>query len=327
MKRLLIVLIILICLSGCGKIKDKLDKVIPVPQKEEKKLQIIDLDSKSRPFAVMIDNHKDALPHYGVQDAYLVYEIIVEGGITRLVAFFKDVNTETIGPVRSARHYYIDYTLENNAIYAHFGWSPQAQSDIKKLNIDNINGLYDNAYWRDKNRYSPHNAFTSIAKLKASAEKYKYELEGTDTVLLKYNVEEVSLTGNDAVIANNILIDYSGYQKTGYEYDSINKNYKRISNGNKYIDKAIDKEYTVKNIIIIQVKNYSLDNSGRQELENIGSGKGYFITNGYAKPITWEKSSRSAKTIYKYSDGKEIVLNDGNAFIQIQPLNRNLEIN
>ena len=75
------------------------------------------------------------------------------------------------------------------------------------------------------------------------------------------------------------------------------------------------------------MKNYSLgDAKGRQELENIGKGEGYYITDGYAVPITWEKTSRSAQTVYRYKNGKEIKVNDGNTYIQIQPINQKLDI-
>ena len=94
-----------------------------------------------RPIAVMIDNHNDAWPQAGIQKAYMVYEIVVEGGETRLMALFKGTEIEKIGPVRSARHYFLDYAMENDAIYVHFGWSPQAQSDIKKYTINKN-------YWR-----------------------------------------------------------------------------------------------------------------------------------------------------------------------------------
>ena len=87
-------------------------------------------EGNDRPIAVMIDNHKGAWPQVGLNSAYSVYEIIVEGGETRLMALFKGVDLEKIGPVRSARHYFLDYALENDAIYVHYGWSPKAQSDI-----------------------------------------------------------------------------------------------------------------------------------------------------------------------------------------------------
>ena len=117
------------------------------PKKEEKKLQIIDLDSDSRNYAVMINNIKTVWGYQsGLQDAYMVYEIIVEGGYTRLMAVFKDKSLDRLGSVRSSRHYFLDYALENDAIYIHFGWSPQAESDFKveavsaKLSIEEVSG-------------------------------------------------------------------------------------------------------------------------------------------------------------------------------------------
>ena len=99
----------------------------------EKTIQIF--KGTDRPIACMIDNHSDAWPQFSISKAYTVYEIIVEGGETRLMAVFKGADADKVGPMRSSRHYFLDYALENDAIYAHIGWSPQAQSDIKKLGM------------------------------------------------------------------------------------------------------------------------------------------------------------------------------------------------
>ena len=89
----------------------------------------------ARPIAVMIDNNVNARPQAGLNDAYMVYEMIVEGGESRLMALFKGTSLSKIGPIRSSRHYFLDYALENDAIYVHFGWSPQAEKDIKTLGV------------------------------------------------------------------------------------------------------------------------------------------------------------------------------------------------
>ena len=135
------------------------------------KLKIINLDSNSRPYAVMINNISVARPYQsGLQDAYIVYEMIVEGGITRMMAIFKDKDTARVGSVRSARHYYLDYALENDAIFVHFGWSPQAKSDMVTLGVNNINGLYDSCFTREKlNIDYEHTAFTNLKKVKKVA--------------------------------------------------------------------------------------------------------------------------------------------------------------
>ena len=106
-------------------------------------VQIIDENSKSRPIAFTIDNSDAARPlQTGLQKAYLVYEIInYADGRTRFLALYKDKDVSKIGPVRSVRHYHIDYVLENDAILAHFGQSTIADSRLSELKINHINGI------------------------------------------------------------------------------------------------------------------------------------------------------------------------------------------
>ena len=106
---------------------------------EEPKLKIIDLKSNTRPYAVMINNNSAVWKYQsGLNDAYIIYEMLVEGGITREMALFKDKDVSKIQSVRSSRHYFLDYAMENDALYVHWGWSPQAESDIKTLKIYGI---------------------------------------------------------------------------------------------------------------------------------------------------------------------------------------------
>ena len=171
-------------------------KQTPKPEtiKEEKKLTIVDEDSNARPIAVMIDNNIGNGRHAGLQESYINYEIIVEGGLTRIMAVFKDRNVSLIGPVRSSRHYFLDYALESNTIYAHYGWSPYAQNDIKTLGVNNINGIYDAPFWRDTSIAAPHNVFTSTEKLYAYAKQKNYSTTTTNWKLLNYTTDE-GLTG------------------------------------------------------------------------------------------------------------------------------------
>lgn len=303
----------------------------PVKKKEVPKLKIVDENSKSRPIAVMINNNHQAWPHAGLDDAYITYEIIAEGGITRMMAIFKDKDTAKIGSVRSARPYYLDYALENDAIYVHYGWSDQAKSDILTFGVDNINGLTDtDVFWRDKslNKASEHTAFTSMEKIKAFAKNEGYDRDTNKDLLLNYSIKEVSLKDMEgAKKADKVYIKYSYYTDTTYEYDEANKVYLRSMSGTAHKDAITGKQYTVKNIIVVPIENYSYDSYGRQKLNNIGSGEGYFITDGYAAPIVWEKTSRSSQTVYRYKDGgKKIKVNDGNTYIQIQPKGEALNI-
>ncbi len=304
-------------LSTHKEVKDAVEKKIV------KKLKIVNEDSKTRPVAVMINNNHQAWPHAGLQDAYLSYEIIAEGGITRIMAVFKDQDTAKIGSVRSARPYYLDYALENDAIYVHYGYSDQAKSDISSLGVDNINGLtVSSVFWRDTTlkKATEHTVFTSMDKINDYAKEKGYDRDTDKDLLLNYSVDEISLKKKEeAEKADKVYMKYSYYTDVTYEYDKDAKVYKRSMSGTPHVDAVTGKQYTFKNIIITPMKNTSLDAKDHQELDNVGSGEGYLITNGYAVPIIWEKKSRSSQTVYKYKNGKQIKVNDGNTFIQITP--------
>lgn len=277
-----------------------------------------------RPIAVMIDNHKGALPQAGLNEAYAVYEIIVEGGETRLMALFKGKDLAKVGPIRSSRHYFLDYALENDAIYVHFGFSPQAKNDIAKLGVNNINGIYESStsFWRVKDKYAPHNAVTSTEKILEIAKKDGYSVTSNKESVLNYVADPVELESD--INASTVTIPYSESNTVRYEYDEEAKNYTRYSRDIKQVDWDTKETVKVKNIIITFCKNTRLndgENKDRQTIDNIKTLDGYYITNGKAIKITCEKTSRSGQTVYKDMDGKEIEVNDGNTFFQICPIN------
>lgn len=330
---LLIVAGVLYLIFGGGKEVEKIVK--KTTTKKEDPITIVDVNSDSRPYAVMINNNSAVWGYQaGIQDAYITYEIIVEGGITRMMAVFKDQDTARIASVRSSRHYFLDYALENDAIYAHIGWSPQAQSDISSLGINKINADNSGAFTWDNKLTSiatEHRAYTSIADLKAAADKLGYRQTSDAKLLLTYQAKSLDLASYEgAVVANSVTIPYSYTHTTSFTYDATNKVYLRYQNGYEHKDYITGLQYTAKNIITYKVNNYALnDGSGkdRQGLNNIGSGEGYYISEGYAIPITWEKTSRSEQTVYKVkATGKVLVVNDGNTFIQIQPDSQELTI-
>ncbi len=304
--------------------------LMPSVQLKRPTVKVIDLTSNSRPIAVMINNHEYAQGHHaGLQDAYLVYEIVVEGGITRMMAVFKDKDTAKIGSVRSSRHYFLDYAMENDAIYTHFGWSERAMNDIYSLGIPNVNGLYDSGFWRDTSLDVPyeHTAYTNIASIKEVAEYRGYRMTSEQKPLLNYQIYPIKMAELEgASLANHVSIEYSSYQTTSYEYDPTKKVYLRYTNGMEHHDSEKGGQITAKNIITYQVYNYSFDSYGRQDLDNVGSGSGYYISNGYSIPIKWEKNARGEQTKYYYENGEELKVNDGNTFIQIQPVGRELSI-
>ena len=330
---LLVVLVTLILLTGNNsKLESSNNQTTTTTTKkveEKKEIKIVNINSKTRPYAIMINNVSTARPlQSGLQDAFIIYEIIVEGGITRYLALFQDTNTERIGSIRSARHYYLDYALENDAIYVHHGNSPQAKSDFSALNIDRIEVNTSTTGWRDKslNVSSEHTLFTSTEKL-AKGLKNK-RTERNKELLLNYSADEIKLNEMDgSVSATSVSIPYSNNTTSSYKYNAEEKVYYRFVNNKEHTDYVTKKQYTFKNIITYKVKNYTLNDAekkGRQGLESIGSGTGYYISNGYAVKINWKKDCRECQTIYTYTNGEEIKVNDGNTFIQIQPTNKDL---
>lgn len=288
------------------------------PEKEEKKVQIF--QGNDKPIAVMIDNHNEAWPQAGLQKAYMVYEIIVEGGETRLMALFKGADLEKIGPVRSARHYFLDYAMENDALYVHFGESPQAASDIKKYSIQDIDGIREDGttFWRVKDKSVPHNAVTSTAKLLTSIKNKKYKTTSKQESVLNYVTEEVNLEEGKGAVS--VTIPHSDLQTVKYLYDEEKKVYERYARGKEQSDWDTKETVTTKNIIITFCDNYTLsdtENKGRQGLKNIGTFDGYYITNGKAIPIKCVKNNRDEQTEYRDLEGNEIQVNDGNTFVHI----------
>ena len=364
---LLIVLAILVIIAGgllVYKIvtKEKVGQAIEVDTNADKggplvvqQNQIKIYSGTDRPIAVMIDNHSGAWPQANLNKAYLVYEIVVEGGETRLMALFKGQDIDKIGPVRSSRHYFLDYALENDAIYVHHGWSPQAESDIAKLGVNNINGIQESSsdFWRVKDKSAPHNLFTSTESILKIAERKGYETTSDQKSVLNYVADEFDLstkyknenttnnTSNaiettseysqktNTMTANTVTIPHSTLQTVKYEYNAETKTYTRYARNKLQTDYITGEPVTTKNIIITMCDNYTLqdtENKGRQGLKNIGTFDGYYITNGQAIKIKCTKSERNAQTVYKDLEGNEIDVNDGNTFINICPTDAKIVI-
>ncbi len=331
-----IILMASVLISGCT-VKDTKEDIKKEPQKivqqepQDDPFYTKMQNSDTRPIAVMIDNDdKSARPQLGLESAYLVYEIIVEGGATRFMALFNEHELEKIGPVRSSRHYFIDYAMENDAIYVHCGYSPQAARDLRNFGINNINGVTgsDGAmFWRD-NTYDRtwHNLYTSLKNISAFSKDTKKYRTTSDTKLLKYNKQDSDIATGEA--ATHISIPYSQGYKVDYEYDSEAKRYVRSINGEPHTSQT-GEVLSSKNVIVYKVNNYTLndgENKGRQDIKNIGNGSGYYFTNGKAVKINWSKPTRSDKTVYTLENGEELKLNPGNTYIQIMPLYNELSV-
>ena len=291
------------------------------------KVDVVDVTSKTRPFAISVNNVYPATTvQRGLNQAYLIYEIPVEGGQTRLLAFFKDVTDDLqVGTVRSARHNMLDYCFESDAIFVHFGGSDWAIEQINSTGIDDINGMYDSPFWREnpKNLATEHTAYTSTLKLLEFARDTKgFDLESDsaeDTLVFNYNVSDVDLSGMDgAISATTVSVTLGGAQTTTFTYDEATGQYLRANNGTAATDYGTGEQFSAENVIIQNVSYGYMSDNYCLDIYTVGSGTGYYVTNGVAVPINWSKSDRYSQTVYTYaSTGEEIELSDGRTYVEL----------
>ena len=354
-KIIIIVVLIIIILALAGiliskNVSSDNNEVVATTDKQNntetaaanEKVDIVDINSNTRPYAVVVNNTAVAVKvQEGLNKAYLVYEIPTEGNTSRLLALYKDVEEElVIGTIRSARHDFIDYALESDAILCCFGWSYHAEADMKAGSIDYLQGLYGAPFYRNnpENLASEHTAYTNIKKLNNSVETKNIRTTSDSSVLLNYNVSDVDLSlANESKVANTVTIPY-GYvpQIASFKYNEETKMYTRYENGEKCVDYNTKEAVTTKNIITYKVDYGMCVDNYYWDLDTIGSGEGYYITNGYAVEINWSKSSRSGKTKYTYKEGtilngknvggQEISVSDGRTWIEIQTTKQSLTI-
>ncbi|SDM39018.1 DUF3048 domain-containing protein [Lachnospira pectinoschiza] len=299
-------------------------------------VDVVDVNSKTRPFAISINNVYPATTvQRGLNKAFLIYEIPVEGGQTRLLAFFKDVEEDLqVGTVRSARHNMLDYCFESDAIFVHFGGSDWAISQISSTGIDDINGMYDSPFWREnpKNLATEHTAYTSTLKLLEYARDTKgFNMEADsaeDTLVFNYNVSDVDLSGVEGALpATNVKVTIGGAQTTTFSYDQTTKEYTRANNGTTASDYGTGESFTAKNIIVQNISYGYMSDNYCLDIYTTGSGTGYYITNGSAIPINWSKADRYSQTVYtNAATGEEIELSDGRTYVELHPTSEGLTI-
>lgn len=276
-----------------------------------------------RPVAVTINNIKAALPQSGIAKADVIYEVLAEGGITRLVAVFQDTaGIEKLGPIRSARRYFLDIALDQDAVYLHFGNDPSIWRDFNGLGIANLNGMNGTLdYWRSKDRRAPHNVYTDTVLIKRAWSRVGYRTNRKEDYAYLYGYSEVEQVFEAGQVAIDVKIPYSPYITGRFVYNDETSLYARYQFGDKQIDKNTDEQLMAKNIIIqfSNVRRRPGDNAGRLDIDMIGEGKGYYVSNGQQIPITWKKASQYSPTTYALTTGEQLKINPGKTWICIAP--------
>ena len=273
-------------------------------------------ETVSQYIAIMVENYVEANPLSGIAEASVVYEAPVEGYIPRLLALYPiDTEVEKVGPVRSARPYYLDWVSEyGDAMYMHVGGSPEALEKIGAFNIFDMNefsrGWY---YWRSSNRSAPHNTYTSSKLWNSAATKYADDSLAVATEGWRFG--SLDPCEVDCVPRIDIQHAIGGYQ-IAWEYNSSTEQYERIQFGRPHADADGDR-YVADTVLLQRVNAEVIDEAGRLFINTIGEGTGYVFRDGYALPATWRKKNRTSRTRWFDESGSEIALKPGTIWVEV----------
>ena len=304
---------------------------------------------KHRPLGVMIENHSDARPQSGLSGADAVYEAVAEGGITRFLAVFYCQDAGQVGPVRSARTYFIDFASEygNYPLYAHVGGAnqPGPADALSQLDTYNWSGYNDMnqfsigfpTFWRDYDRLghtaaTEHTMYSTVQKLWDYAAKNRnltnVDKNGKswDTSFVPYNFTD-DAPASSRPLSQSVHLEF--WQSAGSDYnvdwiyDPKTNLYKRNNGGKPHIDRDTNKQLAAKNIVVLSMVELNADDGYENNVHLLykdkGTGKATVFKDGKQIKGTWQKDSRTGRTILKDSSGSQIKLDRGLIWFEILP--------
>lgn len=276
---------------------------------------------EKRMVAIMIENHSGARPQSGLADAAIVYEAPVEGNFTRFMAFFPlDADVKKIGPVRSARPYYLDWAEEfGKPMYMHSGGSPDALDEIEKREMFDMNEFYRGWYfWRDEARYAPHNLYTSSELFRSAWDKYgEVGLFATSS----WKFDEGAACTNDCVKEIDVVFSHPNYNVT-WKYSTSTNMFERYQAGKKHVD-ADGRAIVADTVIVQHANSLVLDSIGRLMIDTRRAGEATVFTNGKAIEARWGWDDDTQKTRwyvgrdFNEEVGAEVALKPGKIWIEV----------
>lgn len=271
--------------------------------------------------SVMLENHPAARPQAGLAAARVVYEVPVEANYTRFLALFPiETSLERVGPVRSARPYFLDWVQEyGKPVYMHVGGSDDALQKISASGIRDVNEFYKGWYfWRASDKYAPHNVYTSSALWqKVFTDYFAKEDEPVDFT------SWVFVTSTPAVCAESCVSTITtSFLPPTYEavwkFVTSTGEYERYQMGQSHRDEN-GETITASTVIIQEVSTTVLDSVGRISMKTVGSGKASVFHSGNVFEGTWKKSSVTGRTEWLDATGSPIALVSGKIWIEVVP--------
>lgn len=279
-----------------------------------------------RVMAVVIDNVAMSRPQTGLSKADIVYEFRVEGGITRYLAFYYDEPPAVIGPVRSARHYFLPYIQEHHAFLIHYGGSPRAWNDLVVMGINHLDGIDPNTqsiFFRSTSRKAPYNAYVSTEKARKMAEMNGWGFGNHENSRVLFFSPGAEIRGEKNVhhLEISFHISTKVLNSVSWDYDDSRGVYLRSINDEPQNDASDGSRIVARNILIQLTSIWNIDEAPtwRIDMKVEGSGKGYILSGGKMAEIRWQKSSLRDKTIYYYPSGAALMLPTGVTWIEMVP--------
>jgi hypothetical protein len=273
-------------------------------------------------YGVMIENMVEAWPLSGVDQAFLVIEAPVEAAIPRFLAFYyQDQEVDKIGPVRSARPYYLDWAQGLEAMYVHVGGSPAALTEISEQNMFDLNEFYRGWYfWRSSSRSAPHNVYTSSDLL---IDAYEEESAWRTMSDLEYGLWDykVDLPKSERPESHMVSMNFSPYYgdlySAGWEYDPETNEYLRYQSG--YEMSMLDgADIKASNIAVVETDIVVIDEIGRRQIITIGEGDALVFQDGETIEAIWSKDSEQDRLrFYNKNTSEEILWNAGVTWIEV----------
>jgi len=287
-----------------------------------------------RPFAAVINNSGQALPQSGIASADIIYEVLAEGDVTRLVGIFQSYLPEKIGPMRSARDYFIDFALNHDALFIHHGSSPGGYSRINTLRITNLDGmaLEGSVFWRDRSypewafntgtRPFEHSSFTGRERLENHvynrgirdywpSESAEYGFNFSQMPIQQAELTVDSIFGQ----AYSIHVPFSALYFRRFVFDPETGLYMAENRHGTHYDAETGEPVGFANVLIQLANMRVVDAVGRRTIDTVGSGDGYLVHGGRYQPVRWVKDSHVSPMRWYYPDGTPLVLQPGRVWI------------
>ncbi|WP_245850848.1 DUF3048 domain-containing protein [Paenibacillus herberti] len=275
----------------------------------------------ARPYLVMINNHPKARPQSGLGSADLLYEVLAEGEVTRILAVFQSQPlTGAIGPVRSIRPYFIDLAKSQDAIMIHAGGSPDGYAQLSKEKLNHLDEITNagSYFWRDKSRKAPHNLYTNLEKLAAGIDRKGFETSQQGTVRSYPFIQgDSAQPAGSAATTLDVTFLLKSY-KVSYRYDSGAQRFMRFINDEPHTDLNDGKQLAADNVVVLEAPHRVLDDAGRRSVDLSEGGKAMLFQRGKAREVQWKRSAVD-DPIRLYDGATEAALYPGQTHFLIIP--------